>query len=66
MPLYVMRTLKITWALKEVGPINSVLMSGIAQKQIAFKFKIATHKQKPIVKNTLAGRWPPWPTGPCA
>ena len=46
MPLYVMRTLIITWALKEVGPINSVFMSGIAQKQIAFKFKIATHRKK--------------------
>ena len=29
-------------------------------------FKIAPHKQKSIVKKKLAGKWAPWPTGPCA
>ena len=29
--------------------INSIIMSGIAQKQDAFKYKIAPHKQKSIV-----------------
>jgi len=41
-------------------------MSGIAPKQNTFKFKIAPHKQKSIVKNILAGRWAPLPTEPCA
>jgi hypothetical protein len=30
--------------------INSIIISGIAPKQNAFKFKIAPHEQKPIVK----------------
>jgi len=30
--------------------MNSIIMSGIAPKQNAFKFKIAPHKQRPIVK----------------
>ena len=35
-------------------------MSGIAPKQNAFKFKIAPHKQKSIVKKKkIAGRWTP-------
>jgi hypothetical protein len=33
-------------------------MFGIAPKQIAFKFKIAPHKQNSIVKIFLAGRCP--------
>jgi hypothetical protein len=39
-------------------------MSGIAPKQNAFKFKIAPHKQKYIVKKNkkIAGRWAPWQT----
>jgi hypothetical protein len=32
-------------------------MSGIAPKQNAFKFKIAPHKQKSIVKKILEWRW---------
>jgi hypothetical protein len=32
-------------------------MSGIAQKQNPFKYKIAPHKQKSIVKKFVAGRW---------
>jgi hypothetical protein len=36
--------------------INSIIMPGIAPKQNAFKFKIAPHKQKSIVKIILAGR----------
>jgi hypothetical protein len=34
-------------------------MSGIAPKQNAFKFEIAPHKQKSIVKVLLAGRLGP-------
>jgi hypothetical protein len=30
--------------------VNSIIMSGIAPKHNAFKFKIAPHKQKSIVK----------------
>ncbi len=30
--------------------VSSIIMSGIAPKQNAFKFKIAPHKQKSIVK----------------
>jgi hypothetical protein len=42
-------------------------MFGIAQKQNAFKFKIAPHKQKPIVDIFLAGRCPmPLPPTPLA
>jgi hypothetical protein len=37
-------------------------MSGIAPKQNAFKFKIAAHKQKFIVKKKMD---PSWSTGPC-
>ena len=37
--------------------VNSIIMSGITPKQNAFKFKIAPHKQKSIVKKKLAGRW---------
>jgi hypothetical protein len=44
----------------------NIIMSGIAPKQNAFKFKIAPHKQKSIVKNIMAGRLAPWPTGSCA
>ena len=46
-----------------------IIMSGIALKQKVFKFKIAPHKQKSIVKIFF---WqedrPPssWPTGSCA
>ena len=40
----------LTWTLKEVDTINSIIMSGIAPKQNAFKFKIAPHKQKFTVK----------------
>jgi hypothetical protein len=45
----------LTWALKEVDPVDlrrqsgihaQEIMSGIAPKQNAFKFKIAPHKQK--------------------
>jgi hypothetical protein len=57
----------LTWALKEVDlvgihslAVNSIIMSGIAPKQNAFKFKIAPHKQKSIVKK-IAGRCPPPP-----
>ena len=32
---------------------NSIIMSGIAPKQNAFKFKIAPHKQKSIVKKII-------------
>ena len=40
-------------------------MSGIAPKQNAFKFKIAPHKQKSIVKIILlAGDGPPGQRGP--
>jgi hypothetical protein len=47
--------------------VNSISMSGIAPKQNVFKFKIVPHKQKSMAKKkTLAGRWAPWPTGPCA
>jgi hypothetical protein len=37
---------------------HAVIMSGIAPKQNAFKFKIAPHKQTSIVnrKNNLTGR----------
>jgi hypothetical protein len=53
-----MRTL--TSVPKEVDPVvNSIITSGIAPKQNAFKFKIAPHKQKSIVKMFLAGRWVP-------
>ena len=45
--------------------VNFVIMSGIAPKQNAFKFKIAPLKQICIVKNNV---WqedePPWSTGP--
>ena len=41
--------------------VNSIIMSGIAPKQNAFKFKIAPHKQKFIVNILLAGRCPPHP-----
>jgi hypothetical protein len=30
--------------------VNSIIISGIAPKQYAFKFKIAPHKQKSILK----------------
>jgi hypothetical protein len=33
-----------------------IIMSGIAPKQNAFKFKIAPHKQKSIVIKISAGR----------
>ena len=33
--------------------INSIIMAGIAPKQNVFKFKIAPHKQKSIVKKLL-------------
>jgi len=36
-------------------------MSGIAPKQNAFKFKIAPHKQRPIVKKKKIGRKMPPP-----
>jgi 1-deoxy-D-xylulose 5-phosphate reductoisomerase len=39
--------------------INSIIISGIAPKQNAFKFKIAPHKQKSIVKIVLTGRGGP-------
>jgi len=39
-------------------------MSEIAPKQNAYKFKIAPHKQKSIVKNDFAGRSPPGQRGP--
>ena len=71
----------LAWALNEADPIglpalicdtlpytiNSIIMSRIAPKQDAFKFKIAPHKQN-IHRNFffLAGRWVPWPTWPCA
>jgi len=29
--------------------VNSIIMSGVALKQSAFKFKIVPHKQKPII-----------------
>jgi hypothetical protein len=38
-------------------------MSGIAPKQNAFKFKIASHKQKAIVILFMAGRWAPLANG---
>jgi hypothetical protein len=38
---------------------HSIIMSWIAPKQNAFKFKIAPHEQKSIVKKTLAGIFPP-------
>jgi len=42
-------------------------MSGIAPKQDAFKFRIAPHRQKSIVKIFFgAGKWGPWQTGPGA
>ena len=34
-------------------------MSGTAPNQNSFKFKIAPHKQKSMVKKNLAGRSPP-------
>ena len=43
--------------------VNSIIMSGIAPKQNAFKFKIHHISINP---SFLAGRWAPWPTGPCA
>ena len=43
--------------------VNSIIMSGIAPKQNAFKFKITPHKHKSIVFGRKMG---PWPTGPCA
>ena len=39
--------------------VNSIIMSGIAPKQNAFKSKITPHKQKSIVKKD----GPSWPTG---
>jgi hypothetical protein len=36
----------LTWTLKEVDTINFIIMSGIAPKQNAFKFKIEPHKHK--------------------
>ena len=56
----------LTWALKEVDPVGlhrqsdihaQEIMSGIAPKQNAFKFKIALHKRK--IQDFLAGRWAP-------
>jgi hypothetical protein len=38
--------------------INSIIMSGIAPKQNAFKFKIAPHEQKSIVKKTIGRNIP--------
>jgi hypothetical protein len=38
-------------------------MSGIAPKQNAFKFKIAPHKQKSIVKNVFGRKMSPLPLG---
>ena len=48
--------------------VNSIIIFGIAPKQIAFKFKIAPHKQNSIVEKNI---WqedapPPWTTGSCA
>ena len=42
--------------------INSIIITGIAPKQNAFKFKIAPNKQKSIVKK-MAGRWVPLANG---
>jgi hypothetical protein len=39
--------------------VSSIIMSGIAPKQNAFKFKIAPHKQKSIVKNKFGRKMPP-------
>ena len=43
----------LTWALKEIDPVgihrqtmNSIIMSRIAPKQNAFKFKSVPHKQE--------------------
>ena len=44
--------------------VNSIIMSGFAPKQNAFKFKITPHKS--INPSFLAGIWAPWPTGPYA
>jgi hypothetical protein len=41
----------------------NIIMSGISPKQNAFKFKIAPHKQKSIVKNIMAGRLAPLANG---
>ena len=39
--------------------VNSIIMSGIALKQNAFKFKIAPHKQKSIVKKKIGRKMGP-------
>jgi len=46
--------------------VNSIIMSGIAPKHNAFKFKIAPHKQKSIVKKKIDRKIPPLSTEPCA
>ena len=42
--------------------VNSIIMSGIAPKQNVFKFKIAPHMQKYIVKKNWQEDGPPWPS----
>jgi hypothetical protein len=42
--------------------VNSIIMSGIASKQNAFKFIIAPHKQNSIVEK-IFGRKMPLPPG---
>jgi hypothetical protein len=44
--------------------MHFIIMSGIAPKQNAFKFKIAPHKQKPIVKKIGRKMSPPPPPPP--
>ena len=52
----------LTWTLtgsRPGRPTQTVIMSGIAPKQNSFKFKIAPHKQKSIVKKKFGRKMVP-------